>query len=132
MIQLKNSCFLSVDEINFSQYSDFVRIQALELQYFIFLFGFTKYCGTYQKIDHEINFHDLFFLNYYIFYKLSPRSNWYLELFKACLTKSLINFLVFLVITPAVTSLALVKYLINSVPSRSFAFSSISSMRPIP
>lgn len=27
MIQLKNSWFLSVDEINFSQYSDFVRIQ---------------------------------------------------------------------------------------------------------
>ena len=132
MIQLKNSWFLSVDEINFSQYSDFVRIQAFVLQRFIFLFGFTKWCGTYQKTDHEINFHDLFFLNYYIFYKLSPRSNWYLELFKACLTKSLINFLVFLVITPAVTSLALVKYLINSAPSRSFAFSSISSMRPIP
>lgn len=31
MIQLKNSWFLSVDEINFSQYSDLVRIQAFAL-----------------------------------------------------------------------------------------------------
>lgn len=31
MIQLKNSWFLSVDEINFSQHSDFVRIQAFAL-----------------------------------------------------------------------------------------------------
>lgn len=31
MIQLKNSWFLSVDEINFSKYSDFVRIRAIAL-----------------------------------------------------------------------------------------------------